>query len=105
MEDYKIFQSIVTLSVEKALLEIGVVELDLVKSKLQTNYNCEISDCLSHPEYLKEVLTIGYFNLSIQVDDLDDVNIDIEFSDEQDLPFPDTRVSPARFIKFGFFES
>ena len=52
----EIFKSVVTASVEKSLLEIGILELDLVTSRLKEDYNCEISDCLDHPEYLKEIL-------------------------------------------------
>ncbi len=51
-----VFQSVVTASVEKALLEIGKFELDSVVYRLKENYNCEISDCLDHPEYLKQIL-------------------------------------------------
>ena len=47
---------LVTVSVEKALLEIGNFELDSVVYRLKENYNCEISDCLDHPEYLKQIL-------------------------------------------------
>ena len=51
-----VFRSVVTVSVEKALLEVGKFELDSVVYRLKENYNCEISDCLAHPEYLKEIL-------------------------------------------------
>jgi len=51
-----VYKSVVTVSVEKALLEIGKFELDSVVYRLKENYNCEISDCLDHPEYLKEIL-------------------------------------------------
>ena len=51
-----IFKSVVTVSVEKALLEIGKFELDSVVYRLKENYNCEIADCLEHPEYLKQIL-------------------------------------------------
>ena len=52
----KIFKSVVTASVEKALLEIGKFELDSVVYRLKEDHNCEISDCLDHPEYLKQIL-------------------------------------------------
>ena len=52
----KMLKSLVTVSVEKALLEIGNFELDSVVYRLKENYNCEISDCLDHPEYLKQIL-------------------------------------------------
>jgi len=52
----EIFKSVVTVSIEKALLEIGKFELDSVVYRLKENYHSEISDCLDHPEYLKEIL-------------------------------------------------
>ena len=52
----KMLKSLVTASLEKALLEIGNFELDSVVYRLKENYNCEISDCLDHPEYLKQIL-------------------------------------------------
>ena len=51
-----VYKSVVTVSVEKAILEIGKFELDSVVYRLKENYNCEISDCLDHPEYLKKIL-------------------------------------------------
>jgi len=56
MTSDKAFKSVVTASVEKALLEIGKFELDSVVYRLKENYHCEISDCLDHPEYLKQIL-------------------------------------------------
>jgi len=52
----EVYKSVVTVSVEKALLEIGKFELDSVVYRLKENYRCEISDCLDHTEYLKEIL-------------------------------------------------
>jgi len=40
-------------AVKKALLEMGDPELEKVVSKLQEDHNCEIVDCLEHPEFLK----------------------------------------------------
>ncbi len=56
------FRSIISASVEKALLEMGNLQLDLVVSKLKEDYNSEISDCLDHPEYLKQILCELYGN-------------------------------------------
>ena len=53
---YEVFKTLISVSVEKALLEMGMPELDLVISRLKEDYNCEISDCLEHPEYLKQIL-------------------------------------------------
>jgi len=52
----EIFEELITISVESALLEMGTPELDLVISRLNEDYNCNISDCLEHPEYLKQIL-------------------------------------------------
>jgi len=35
---------------------MGNPELELVKSRLKKEYNCEISESLKHPEYLKKIL-------------------------------------------------
>jgi len=56
VDDSKLFESLVTVSIEKALLEIGKFELDSVVYRIKENYHCEISDCLYHPEYLKQIL-------------------------------------------------
>ena len=56
VDDSKVLESVVTASIEKALLEIGKFELDSVVYRLKENYHCEISDCLDHPEYLKQIL-------------------------------------------------
>lgn len=56
IESYKMDKTLIELAVEKALLKIGIPELELVKSKLNDDYNCTIQDCLNHPEYLKTIL-------------------------------------------------
>ena len=56
IDDSKVFKLLISASVEKALLEMGTLEFDLVVSRLKEDYNCEISDCLDHPEYLKQIL-------------------------------------------------
>jgi len=50
-------KNIVTFAVEKAVLELGPPDLEMVENLLKDDYNCEISDCLEHPEYLKRVLS------------------------------------------------
>ena len=52
----EVFKSVVSVSVEKALLEMGKFELDSVVYRLKENYDSEIYDCLDHPEYLKQIL-------------------------------------------------
>jgi len=56
LNDKEMINELITLSVEHALLKMGNPELELVKSRLKKEYNCEISDSLEHPEYLKKIL-------------------------------------------------
>jgi hypothetical protein len=49
-------KTLIELAVEKTLLKMGHPELELVTSRLKGDYNCKISDCLEHPEYLKTIL-------------------------------------------------
>ena len=44
------------LAIEHTLLQIGIATLEKVQSKLREDYNCSLSDCYSHPEYLNKVL-------------------------------------------------
>lgn len=46
----------VRLVIERVLLEMGMPELEQVKLRLKYDYNCELADCLDHPEYLKKIL-------------------------------------------------
>lgn len=52
----EINKNAVFLAVEKALLEMGQVELKMVESKLKNEHNIELSNCLEHPIFLKQVL-------------------------------------------------
>lgn len=57
MNSYKDTQKdLITVAVEAALLEMGLPELEKVQTRLKNDYNCEIPDCLDHPDYLKRVL-------------------------------------------------
>lgn len=49
-------RDLITVAVEYALLQMGTPELDKVESRLRSDYNCTIGDCLEHPEYLKQIL-------------------------------------------------
>lgn len=48
--------SLVSLVIEKTLLEIGRPTLDKTVEYLKENYNCRLQDCYEHPEYLNSVL-------------------------------------------------
>jgi len=56
MYDEPINKALITLAVENVLLKMGLPELELVAFRLKQDHQCEISDCLKYPEYLKEIL-------------------------------------------------
>ena len=56
MYDEPINKALITLAVENALLKMGLPELELVAFRLKQDHQCEISNCLEYPEYLKEIL-------------------------------------------------
>jgi hypothetical protein len=49
-------KAIVTLAIEKTLLNVGKAEYETVAYVLYEKYHCYIPDCFEKPEYLKEVL-------------------------------------------------
>jgi hypothetical protein len=56
-------RALVTLSIEKALLEIGNSTYDKVIESLFKEYHCYLPDCYEHPEYLNEILVKVYGNV------------------------------------------
>jgi hypothetical protein len=60
MEDVK--RALVTLSIEKALLDVGKSTYDKVVDILNNEYHCYLPDCYAHPEYLNEILKQLYGN-------------------------------------------
>jgi hypothetical protein len=54
--EYNEYKKVVVLAIEHTLLQIGIAALEKVQSKLREDYNCSLSDCYSHPEYLNKVL-------------------------------------------------
>ena len=54
--DSHIRKALATLSIERALLEIGKPVFDEVSHALYNDYECFIPDCFDHPEYLRKVL-------------------------------------------------
>lgn len=65
--DLEIKKSLLTISVQQSLLEIGKSVLDEVERALYSNYKCYIPDCLDHPEYLKQILQDLYGSASLNV--------------------------------------
>jgi len=57
-----ISRDLIILAIEKALLEMGKFETDIVESKLKKNFNKSIEDCLENPIFLKQVLCELYGN-------------------------------------------
>ena len=51
-----VMRSLVSLAIEKGLLEISKPALDKITEYLKENYNCQIQDCYDHPEYLSTSL-------------------------------------------------
>jgi len=47
---------LVGLAIEKTLLEINKSYLDKFEGTIYERYQCGISDCYEHPEYLNEIL-------------------------------------------------
>ena len=62
--DEQIKKALITITIEKILLEMGKPVLDKFTKKLYTNYNCYIPDCFDHPEYLSQILKEMYGNSS-----------------------------------------
>lgn len=52
----EINKNLIFLAVERALLEMGNIELKMVESKLRNDYQIKMNDCLENPTCLKEVL-------------------------------------------------
>ena len=58
----EISKALVTLAIEKTLLNMGKPVLDEVAHRLFANHKCYLPDCHEHPEYLKDVLKELYGN-------------------------------------------
>ena len=53
-------KALVTLAIEKMLLDMGKPVYDTVVDRLYKKYHCYIPDCFEKPEYLKDVLKDMY---------------------------------------------
>jgi len=58
----QIGRALVTLAIEKALLDIGKPTYDKVLHMLNSKYHCYLPDCYEHPEYLNKVLKALFGN-------------------------------------------
>lgn len=60
-------KALVALAIETVLLEIGKPTFEEVTGKLYNDYQCYLSDCYEHPEYLKRILQDLYGKSSITI--------------------------------------
>jgi hypothetical protein len=49
-------KALISFVVERVLLDVGNLALDEVGNRLYEKHQCYFSDCLEHPQYLKDVL-------------------------------------------------
>lgn len=54
--DKYMHKDLVTVTIEKALFEIGPPVYDAIVLALKDTYHCTMPDCYEHPEYLKNIL-------------------------------------------------
>ncbi|MGI0062942.1 MAG: hypothetical protein ACREBA_10875 [Nitrosotalea sp.] len=54
--DNKACKTMVVLAIEHTLLKTGMSTLEKVQAELYQEFNCDISECYEHPEYLNKVL-------------------------------------------------
>jgi hypothetical protein len=52
----KMQKALVVLAIEQALIEFNNAAYEIVISKLISDFECYLSDCYKHPEYLKKTL-------------------------------------------------
>jgi hypothetical protein len=62
-DDYDVIRkALVSLTIEKALFDIGKPVYEKVIQSLYKEYHCYLPDCYEHPEYLNEILKKLYGN-------------------------------------------
>lgn len=54
--DNKICKTMVVLAIEHTLLKTSANTLEKVQTDLYQKFNCDISECYEHPEYLNKIL-------------------------------------------------
>jgi len=54
--DIPLMKSLLSLAIEKTLLQIGKPEYERVLNRLKEDHKCSLADCYDNPEYLKRVL-------------------------------------------------
>lgn len=72
-------QGLVSVIIEKILLDIGSGAYCTIKDELKIRYQCHLTDCYVHPEYLTSILQDLYGDASMQIVRLINKKLD-EFS-------------------------
>src|SRR5712692_154227 len=85
----KVRKGLVSVAIEKALLDIGNGPYDKVVDELYKRYHCYLTDCYDHPEYLLQILK-ELFGKSYKVIVYSIQNILNEFSGQEQI---------ARFLR------
>ncbi len=65
--DSRVRKGLVFIAIEETLMKISRKDYERVVTRLKTKYNCYISDCYRHPEYLKDILEGLYGESSGQI--------------------------------------
>ena len=74
--DHEIKKALVTISVKKALKEIGEPVYLEVTKRLEKNYNCYIPDCYENPKCLNMVLRELYGDAYINIINSIEINLE-----------------------------
>jgi hypothetical protein len=69
------YKELVTIVIEKALFKIGTHVYNTTVQILKNEYQCNISDCYEHPEYLRQVIEKHFSG--VHKDIVDSINIDL----------------------------
>lgn len=67
IDDDKLYADVISISVEKALIDFGVPVLDKVELLLQSRYQMKFADAIKHPEEISEILQEVFGSSYIEV--------------------------------------
>ena len=56
LNNENMLQVLTTYAIEKTLLDLGKPTYDKVVEMLKSEYQCNLTDCFKHPEYLNAVI-------------------------------------------------
>ncbi|MFQ5573481.1 MAG: hypothetical protein ACE5EJ_04460 [Nitrosopumilaceae archaeon] len=65
--DSDVNKGLVIIAIQESLMRISRNDYEIVLNLLKTKYNCYITDCYLHPEYLRDILKVRYGVTSAQV--------------------------------------